>query len=160
MSRFTAMSLVLLVSLMLMPFRADAIETLSTEELTEHCEYFADEPDSKDGIFCVRYIQGFIDGAVATDERVTRNVAAEIEEGSGESFSQRALRTRIGSRLDRYGPSVYAEFCLGAPVPLAEVVEKVVVELHDNNLVSEYPSARELVYHTLRTEYPCQIEAD
>lgn len=131
-----------------------AVETLTTEELTEHCEYFADQPESKDGIFCVRYIQGFIDGAVATDERVTRNVAAEIEQE--ESFSERAMRTRIGSRLDRYGPSYYAEFCLGEPVPLAEVVEKVVSELHDSDLVSAHPNARELVYHTLRTEYPCQ----
>lgn len=158
MIRYMLMSLAMLVSVVLVPQQAKAIETLTTKELTEHCEYFADEPDSKDGIFCVRYIQGFIDGAVATDERVTRNVAAEVHEG--ESFSERAIRTRIGSRLDRFGPSYYAGFCLGEPVPLAEVVEKVVVELHDDNLVNDYPSARELVYHTLRTEYPCEKDSD
>ena len=145
------------VALTLLPLDAKAVETLSTQELTEHCEYFAEEPDSKDGVFCVRYIQGFIDGAVATDERVTRNVAAEIEKD--ESFTERAMRTRVGNRLELYGPSVYAEFCLGEPVPLGEVVEKVVAELHDGDLVAAHPSARELVYHTLRTEYPCPDES-
>jgi len=139
---------------MMMPMSLEAVETLSTTELADHCSYFAEDPESKDGIFCVRYIQGFIDGAVATDERVTQNVAAEIEEQ--ETFSERAIRTRVGSRLERYGPSYYAEFCLGAPVPLAEVVEKVVGELIDDDLVGAHPSARDLVYHALRTEYPCQ----
>ena len=73
--------LVLLVALsvLLSPSHAQAVEALSTDELVSHCEIFEDEPDSKDGIFCARYIQGFIDGAVATDERVTYNVAAELD---------------------------------------------------------------------------------
>ncbi len=141
----------------MMPLHLGAVETLSTAELAEHCAYFADDPESADGIFCVRYIQGFIDGAVATDERVTNNVAAELDEQ--ESFTERALRTRVGNRLELYGPSYYAEFCLGEPVPLAEVVEKVVTELEDNDLVAAHPSARDLVYHALRTEYPCEDDS-
>ena len=43
-----------------------------------------------------------------------------------ETYSERAARTRIGKRLERFGASVYAEFCLGDPVPLREVVEHVV----------------------------------
>ncbi len=82
---------------------ARAVEALSTEELISHCAVYEEDPDGEDGIFCVRYIQGFIDGAVATDERVTYNVAAEY--ARDESFTERAIRTRLGSRLDRYGPS-------------------------------------------------------
>ncbi len=80
-----------------------AVEALSTEELISHCVVYEEDPDGEDGIFCVRYIQGFIDGAVATDERVTYNVADEYDRE--ESFTERAIRTRLGSRIDRYGPS-------------------------------------------------------
>ena len=101
----------------------------------------------------MRYIQGFIDGAVATDERVTRNVAEEYEKQ--DSYSERAKRTRIGNRLERYGATVYADYCLGDPVPLREVVEHVVEDSQDEKLVASNPLARDLVYKTLRSHYPC-----
>ena len=109
--------------------RADAVEALSTEELVSHCVVYEEDPDGEDGIFCVRYIQGFIDGAVATDERVTFNVADEYDKK--ETFTERAIRTRLGSRIERYGPSYYAEFCLGEPVPLKAVVELAIADLLD-----------------------------
>lgn len=133
---------------------ATAVEPLSTEELILHCAVYEDDPDGEDGIFCVRYIQGFIDGAVATDERVTNNVADEYDKE--ESFTERAIRTRIGSRLDRFGPSVYAEFCLGDPVPLADVVELVVADLLKLESMDGRENARDVVYATLRREYPCE----
>lgn len=131
-----------------------AVEALSTAELVSHCNKYH-EPDAKeDRTFCVRYIQGFIDGAVATDERVTQNVANEYEKE--ESFSERAKRTRIGSRLERYGATVYADYCLGDPVPLREVVEHVVEDSMDQTMVANNPLARDLVYSTLRIHYPCE----
>jgi hypothetical protein len=133
-----------------------AVEALSTEELVSHCAKYHDESASEDRTFCVRYIQGFIDGAVATDEQVANNVTREF--GQGESYSQRATRTRIGALLERYGPSVYAEYCLGDPVPLEEVAERVVNDLTNEALVAKYPRARDAVYATLRTHYPCVVE--
>ena len=133
-----------------------AVEALSTEELILHCAVYGDDPDGEDGIFCVRYIQGFIDGAVATDERVTYNVAAEYDRD--ESFTERAIRTRLGSRIERYGPSFYAEFCLGDPVPLAEVVKVVVADLLRLEDVDRQERARDVVYATLRREYPCETD--
>lgn len=112
------------------------------------------DPDGKDGIFCVRYIQGFIDGAVATDERVTLNVSDEYEKE--ESFSERAIRIRLGNRIKSYGSSYYAEFCLGAPVPLAEVVQKVTTTLKQPGFITELPYARDIVYRILRENYPCE----
>ena len=132
-----------------------AVEALSTAELASHCARYHDPNASEDRTFCVRYIQGFIDGAVATDERVTNNVTREFEQD--ESFSERAARTRIGTRLSRYGASVYAEFCLGDPVPLEEVVERVVADLADAAVAAEHPMARDVVYLTLRSQYPCTI---
>lgn len=141
---------------MLMAPSLSAVEALSTEELTLHCELYHDENASEDRTFCVRYIQGFIDGAVATDVSVTNNVTKEYSEG--ETYSERATRTRIGARLKRYGPSVYAEYCFGDPVPLAEVVEHVVNDLTDKSIAEKYPLARDVVYLSLRTHYPCVIE--
>ena len=137
---------------------ASAVEALSTEELISHCVFVEEDPDGEDGIFCIRYIQGFIDGAVATDERVTFNVADEFERA--ESFSERAIRTRLGNRMDRYGASFYAEFCLGEPVPLKEVVEVVIADLLDEDRVANKPLARDVVYSTLRREYPCELDND
>ena len=135
---------------------ARAVEALSTEELISHCAVYGEDPDGEDGIFCVRYIQGFIDGAVATDERVTYNVADEYDRE--ETFTERAIRTRLGSRIDRYGPSYYAEFCLGEPVPLAEVVGAVIADLLKLENLEGRELARDVVYETLRREYPCDAE--
>lgn len=142
------------VGLLLSP-SAWAVEALSTEELDSHCDKYYDEEAEKDRIFCVRYIQGFIDGAVATDQRVAENIIKEYE--AKESFSQRAVRTRIGSRLDSFGSSVYAEFCLGDPIPLKQVVESVVDAMENRELVAANPLARNLVYRILRQQYPCIV---
>ena len=133
-----------------------AVEALSTEELISHCAVYEEDPEGEDGIFCVRYIQGFIDGAVVTDERVTYNVANEYDRE--ETFTERAIRTRLGSRIDRYGPSYYAEFCLGEPVPLAEVVTVVIADLSQIESLEGRELAREVVYETLRREYPCDAD--
>ncbi len=138
--------------------RAEAVEALSTEELAEHCEIYLNEPDGEDGIFCVRYIQGFIDGAVATDERVTFNVADEYDRS--ETFTERAIRTRLGNRIEEFGSSYYAEFCLGEPVPLKEVVDAVVADILNPARIANRPLARDIVYATLRREYPCTTDTE
>lgn len=132
---------------------ASAVEALSTEELASHCIYYEAEPESVDSVFCVRYIQGFIDGAVATDERVTKNVADEYERD--ESFSERAIRTRLGRRIETF-ETYYAEFCLGEPIPLRAVAELVIVDLENIERMSNQPLARDFVYTTLRLNFPCE----
>ncbi len=147
-----------LAAVSLLSERAGAVEALSTEELAEHCEIYLNEPDGEDGIFCVRYIQGFIDGAVATDERVTLNVADEFERE--ESFTERAIRTRLGNRLEQFGSSYDAEFCRGEPVPLKDVVDVVVDDILDPLRTMNRPLARDVVYATLRREFPCTVDTD
>ena len=132
---------------------ANAVEALSTEELVSHCIYYEENPESVDGVFCVRYIQGFIDGAVATDERVTNNVADEYDRD--ESFSERAIRTRLGRRVEDFG-TYYAEFCLGEPLPLKTVVDLIVADLGNTQRIENQPLARDFVYTTLRMQFPCE----
>jgi len=131
-----------------------AVEALTTAELVSHCDKYHDDTAAEDRVFCIRYIQGFMDGAVATDDRVMSNVAGEYE--AEETFSERARRTRLGSRFERYGATSYAGYCLGDPVPLQEVVEHVVEDSGDPELTAAHPLARELVYAILLTHYPCE----
>lgn len=141
------------IALFLFSERAASVEPLSTPELAEHCAYYHQDHDGKDAIFCVRYVQGFIDGAVATDARVLENIATEFDED--ETFSERAIRSRIVDRISRRGPTVYADFCLGEPDSLEEVVEKVVADLANRKVLDKDLLARDAVFSTLRREYPC-----
>ena len=140
------------VSLLISTTSAKAVESLTTEELSVHCSHYEKDPQGADAIFCVRYIQGFIDGAVATDERVVSNIVTGKEE---ETFSERAIRTRLG-KLRLYGSTYYADFCLSDPIALTEAVEKVVAELMNKTVLNKAVLARDVVYQTFRTHYPCK----
>jgi hypothetical protein len=133
---------------------AEAVEVLTAEELASHCAAYPDAADSTDGEYCVRYIQGFIDGAIATDVRVMLNMEAEKEE---ETFTERAIRTRMIDRDLQLRASGYAEFCLGDPVPLEEVVGKVIADLDQRiKAMDSSGTARDAVYESLRRNYPCE----
>ncbi len=106
---------------------------------------------------CSIYIRGFVDGAIATDERVTFNVAREVAQR--ESYSERAYRTRLGRQLDRYGPSYYAGICLGNPAPIGEAIDHI----RDSLDAAKNPDelASEFVYQFLTERFPCeQLQAN
>ena len=151
-----ATGLVFLALIFAPQHEAMAVQPLSAVELASHCKHLRTAPEGADGIFCIRYVQGFIDGAIATDERVTPNVAEEYHKE--ETFSERATRIRLGQRMESYGSSYYAEFCLGEPSPLAEVVARVAADLEENPPTSDSLLARNVVYGTLRKHYPCAKE--
>lgn len=144
-------------ALLLLAGRANSVETMTTPELAEHCAYYYEDREGKDAIFCIRYVQGFIDGAVATDVRVLENVSAEFDQD--ETFSERAIRTRIVSRMNRGGPTVYADFCIGEADSLASVVEKVVDDLGSREVLDAELLARDAVFSTLRRGYPCNPDS-
>jgi hypothetical protein len=134
---------------------AKAVEVLSAKELGSHCALLEKEPKGVDATYCIRYIQGFIDGAVATDVNVMLK-AETASTGSSESFSERAMRTRAPSRAEQYRAAQFAGFCLGDPLPLRDVVEAVVADLQDlSDSPGEDASAMEFVYVSLQQHYPC-----
>jgi Na+/H+ antiporter NhaB len=45
---------------------AGTYEVLTARELASHCKAIPKASDSTDGQYCIRYIQGFIDGAIVT----------------------------------------------------------------------------------------------
>lgn len=128
---------------------AHAVEVISAPELGALCEEFPG--DSVGSRKCQHYVQGFVDGAVATDVRVMLNVEAEQKK---ETLTERALRTRARVS-DARRAAGYAEFCLGDPVPLSEVVGKVAAELKLSTASASTP-ARDVVYDSLRRHYPCE----
>ena len=73
-----------------------ALEVLTVHELVIHCEYVKTNPQGVDGQYCIRYIQGFIDGAVETDERIMQDL--ESSSGSMDVLTERAKRTRLPRR--------------------------------------------------------------
>ena len=129
-----------------------AIEPLTAKELAQICADVDLSPDNSESRPCATYVKGFLDGAVATDARVAENVASEFDEE--ETFTERAIRTRIIDRMNRFGPSVYADFCVGQPDPIADVLQHVVEELerYDN---LDGVQAQDVVYASLRRHYPC-----
>jgi Rap1a immunity proteins len=151
---FTAAAL--LGTLMLAP-STRAVEVLTVHELASHCALIDSAPAGADAQYCIRYVQGFIDGAVATDARVMLNIEAGVERE--ESFSDRAKRTRAPSRADQNRAATLAGFCLADPLPLRDVVDKVVAGLVmldvDNSADSP---AREAVYRLLIVHYPCSSD--
>ena len=133
---------------------AKALELLSARELSSHCAFIKDEPDGVDATYCIRYIQGFIDGAVATDVNVMLNVEAAPD--SRETFTQRAMRTRAPSSADQHRAAQLAGFCLGEPLPLRDVVNVVVTDLQVlPNGQWKDATAMEFVYASLQRHYPC-----
>lgn len=141
---------ILAIMLLGTPF-AFAIEPLTAKVLQDVCNADGQNRTPDSSSLCVFYIKGFLDGAVATDGRVAENVAREADE---ESFSERAIRTRVIDRLNKFGPSVYAEFCIGQPDPIADVVAHVIQRLSTTDNLAEI-QAQAVVYGALREHYPC-----
>ncbi|MFT6098211.1 MAG: hypothetical protein ACJAYF_000747 [Arenicella sp.] len=134
---------------------ATAVEALAADELASHCKVLPEASESIDGQYCIRYIQGFIDGAIATDVRVMLNIEAQSDRE--ETIAERAIRTRLSSRFNNQRAATYAEFCLGDPVPLEEVVFNVVNDLNlDLKVNTSSHPARDVVYESLRKHYPCK----
>lgn len=134
----------LATSLICLSGLSQAVDTLSVKQLQSLCA----NPDSNEA--CAFYLRGFLDGAIATDPKVTMNVARVLE---GESLTERAYRTRLGPRMDRYGPSYFAEFCVGDSVPLDEVRDALSLAIQ--NAISAEQPARDFVYELLRESYTC-----
>ena len=151
---YTKLAYALLLLQLLSVSTAHALEELSSQELASHCALLRAEPEGVDGKYCVRYSQGFIDGAIATDARVMLN--AENAISGNETFSERAMRTRMPGRVDRSRAEKLAGFCLGDPVPLRDVVDIVVDDLAAQQITAAKDApAMVVVYKSLLNNYPC-----
>ena len=147
-------SLLISALLSLQAMQAQGLEVLSAAELSTYCQSVDSRRDSTDAVSCIRYVQGFVDGAVATDVRVMLNVEAQAET---DPLTRRAMRTRMIDRNEQRRAAGFAEFCLGEPVALMDIVHVVVEDLASRSMDrAGTDTARDLVYESLRRHYPCQ----
>lgn len=135
--------------------KVQALEALTTQELASYCANLSHDPQGADGQYCVRYIQGFIDGAIATDARVMLNT--EKAATTKETFAERAMRTRMPGHADLSRAAKLVGFCLNDPLPLNDVVKMVVEDLKvQQNQTLKNELAMEAVYKSLIKNYPCK----
>ena len=144
--------LILAASTLLLSPAAFGVTPLTAAELARNCEMSSSDTDASSRPLCVTYVTGFLDGAVATDARVVENVVNELERE--QSLKERAIRTRLSRKLRDAGPTLYAEFCVGTPVPVSEVVGHVIDELGSRDSLDGV-LAQSIVYAALRKHYPC-----
>ncbi|MGO4892948.1 Rap1a/Tai family immunity protein [Flavobacterium sp. W21_SRS_FM6] len=152
---YSKLACVIAVLLSVSLSKANAVEVLTAQELASHCALLSSNPEGADGQYCVRYIQGFIDGAIATDARVM--LSAENAISGNETFTERAMRTRMPGRVDLSRAAKLAGFCLGDPLPLRDVVDVIVVDLAAGlATTAKDEPAMEVVYKSLMKNYPCE----
>ena len=135
-------------------YTARAMEPLSSEAFALHCEAYWLAPRSADAVLCQFYIQGVIEGAASTDNRVAKSVAAGY--AREDTFVQRAARMRLGQKVNRFGTAYHAQYCLDSRIPIEAVVDQVVTALDRVNFRPESGLARDFVYQVLRGGYPCE----
>lgn len=92
-------------------------------------------------------------GIGTLDEKVMLN--GEAESDSEDTFTQGAMRTGGLRMSDQERAARYAEYCLGDPVPLLEVVEKVTAEFRSRKEIDDNIHARAVVYDVLCKNYRC-----
>jgi hypothetical protein len=129
---------------------AQALETLGRDDLLSLCR--SESPG--EGAVCSGYINGFIDGAFATDPGVVDRVVSEIE--TEESFSERAIRTRLGNTLARFGPSYYAGFCIPGDLSMDTIVEELLGAAQEEVDHTGKQNARDYLYGLLQARHPCE----
>jgi len=129
---------------------AQALETLGRDELLSLCR-----SESPGGVaVCSGCINGFLDGAFATDPGVVDRVVSEIQ--TEESFSERAIRTRLGNTLASFGPSYYAGFCIPADLSMDTIVEELLGAAQEEVDHTGEQSARDYLYGLLQARHPCE----
>lgn len=147
-------ALLLHCSLCSLPLVAPQIHAawLNAGDLRRHCDEFLSDAQSTQAAICAAFIEGFVASTRLMDSAIA---ASSRPRGT---FTERAARTRVGSRLGR--PSD-GEYCIDRAVPAAAVVGTVAARLRARSSESddaprrdEAPAAR-AVHDVLVATFPC-----
>jgi hypothetical protein len=125
---------------------------LTASDIEEHCAELATDAQSRSGVLCAAFIQGVIAG-----ERVVNRGSAMQRQP--ESFTERAARTRAGSRLR---PTRDRPWCIDPTLPAATVLESVAARIPAIRAATDGSAARDddtaaaqLVRQALAASFPC-----
>jgi uncharacterized membrane protein len=125
-----------------------SVETLPIEEIPSHCIYYVENSGSNVEFSSLRFVNNFIDRAVATDEHVIKY----------HFWIDLGVQTDVGKRFNRYGSPFYAKFSLNAPAPLADMLYPLTTIIQNNPLKYSLISVRGLAYLTPSSHYPRKID--
>lgn len=121
---------------------ATELEPLMATELRKECLAYVQFPDSIEGAVCSTYVRAFVEGSPL--------IVLAVEPSASESFTQRALRTRLGSRND-----IEPKYCVDPSLTLNDFVLQLLVQAEDKPVL-EGESASELLYRTLNRFHRCE----
>ena len=117
---------------------------LSGAALYQACIEYMQSPASENGRVCGIYVRGFIAGS----DRIVL-MSSQHTPARSESFTDRALRTRLGKRV-----TVQPEYCIAADVTLRMLVEQLLSQA-TITAPDETTEAAELLYATLGRFHRC-----
>lgn len=143
--------LVILLLAMLVPASpAVTMEWLGDDELESSCDAFLDGSTDKDAALCLAFMQGFLAGAVAAPGARPPDPASS----DGESYSERAARTRLGTLRMMQLRADQPDYCLDDSLSAVQIVETVAGYLETHEDALRLTNA-EAVYEALVHEFPC-----
>lgn len=136
-------------------FALGAGDWLGGDELDRECRALGDSarssPDDIHGTLCVAYLQGFIAGSTVAGVQREDSTAADT---GGETFSDRAARTRAESYIRRVKALQRGAHCIGDDVPVSAVLEAINAHLEskpDEVDITDHA----LVHEALVRHFPC-----
>jgi len=134
------------IALLISLYTASAC-ALTADELFADCNQSEKNAQQR----CEFYISGFIDGSLSTDPAVAQAVIADATELS--DWMRRAMRNRVGTKMERMGSIVYASVCLPPDSSLHQITQTL---LANATPPKSGEIARAWLYDNLRSVFPCQ----
>ncbi|HKX99588.1 MAG TPA: Rap1a/Tai family immunity protein [Steroidobacteraceae bacterium] len=121
---------------------------VSPDELKEQCREWLESVSTPSALACEGYLRGFLSG-IGTGARLHVSAVKDDEE----SWSDRGARTRV-SRT-RWARVRQEHICMPQPLPMRDIVERVVEHLESSVDVKPRESTAAAVEATLRRHYGC-----
>lgn len=122
---------------------ATDLAPLRAAELLERCRTYLDSPRSAGGRACAAYVRGYVAGS---DQVIVRE---DPGGNRGESFTKRALRTRLGRPLARE-----PQYCIDSGTSLRGFIEQLVAYA-ESQPADEDAGASALLIGTLERFHRC-----
>ena len=132
---------------------AYAMKWLDELDLRSQCAAYLKAPGSKEGVLCESFIQGYLSGIHALQRDVDKKISQK-RSPTGESFSDRAIKMRIGSRFRYIDPSLHRGFCIPGAVESEGVVRRIVEYLNDHESDTPLPDNK-ILFNALLENFPC-----
>lgn len=126
------------------------IESWDAARFSQYCESYIDDPSGAEGSLCRGFILGFAAGAVAVQEAVA-------PASNRDEFSDRAVETRAGSRLQRMNLDALPWFCLNPDTSLADIASLVLADL-DSESAANALGVAAAVRRALARALPCDTD--